>query len=79
MDLKLNTAQMNAPHSINELFVITPIFCMSTYNTLVDRIYQISYNVASMQTTLSGGKIIFLALTMSATPFVKPPNPIRPQ
>ena len=22
MDLKLNTAQMNAPHSINELFVI---------------------------------------------------------
>ena len=43
---------------------------MPTYNTLVNSIYQISSNTVSMQTTLSGGKLSFLALTVSLTVYV---------
>ena len=63
--------------------VVTPIIWMSTYDTLVDSIYHISYNTVSMQTMLGGGKIRFLVLTfllmvyatLSSIPFVKPANP----
>ena len=63
--------------------VVTLIFRIPTYDTLVDKIYQISSNVASMQATLDGGKLGFLALTvsptvyanLSATSFIKPANP----
>ena len=56
---------------------------MPTYDTQVDRIYQISANVESMQTTLGGSKLSFLALavsltvyaTLSATSFSKPAKP----
>ena len=50
---------------------------------MVDRIYQISFNAFSMQTTLGGGKIGFLTLTvspmvyatLSSKSFIKPDNP----
>ena len=47
--------------------VVTPIVGMPTYNTLVDRIYQISSNAESMQTTLGSVKLSFLALTITLT------------
>ena len=57
---------------------------MPAYDTLVDLIYQISYNTALMNMLPAGGKLGFLALaiyltmhaTLSATPFVKPPNSV---
>ena len=50
---------------------------------MADRIYQISSNASSMQTTLGGGNIGFLTLTvspmvyatLSSTSFIKPANP----
>ena len=58
--------------------VITPIARMPTYDTLVEQIYQISYNMVLIQTTLGGVKLGFLALaisptvyaTLSSTPFM---------
>ena len=46
---------------------VFPIVRIPTYNTLMDSIYQISYNAASMQTTLCGGNIGSLMLTISLT------------
>ena len=62
--------------------VVTLIVGILTYDTLVERIYQISYIAALMQTTRGGSKLGFFALTfpttvyatLSPTPFVKPAN-----
>ena len=45
--------------------VIAPIIGIPTCNTLVDRIYQISYNMALMKMTLGGGKPGLLTFTVS--------------
>ena len=63
--------------------VIAPILGMPNYYALVERIYQISYNTAFMQTELGGGKLGFIMLsvyptvytTLYTTPFIKPLNP----
>ena len=62
--------------------VVTPIFGMLKYNTLFDRIYDISSNVALIQKRLVSSKHSFLALTvsltvyatLSVTSFTKPAN-----
>ena len=62
--------------------IVTSIVVMPTYNSLVNQIYHIFYNAGSIQMTLFGGKLGFLALTislmvyttLSATTFVKIPN-----
>ena len=82
----VNFMMPTASNKVLESFlhpVVTLVAGMLTYNTLVDRIYQVLYNTASMQTTLGGGKLGFLALTvyttvyttLSATPFKKTSNP----
>ena len=63
--------------------IVTSIVVMPTYMTLVNRIYHICSNTASIQMTLCSSNICFLALTislmvyttLSATTFVKIPNP----
>ena len=44
---------------------LTPIVGMPTYDTLVERIYQISYNADLMHITLGGGKLGFISLAVS--------------
>ena len=44
--------------------IATPIAVIPTYDTMVDQIYQISYNTASMHMPLSDGKLGFLTLTV---------------
>ena len=72
---------LTAVNKIVESFlqpVVTPITRMPTYDTLVEQIYQISYNMVLIQTTLGGVKLGFLALaisptvyaTLSSTPFM---------
>ena len=50
--------------------VVTPIVRMPMYESLVNSIYQISSNAASIQTTISGGKIGYLVLTVSTTVYM---------
>ena len=79
----LNTADKPVESFLHP--IITPIVRIPTYDTLVDQIYQISYNAASVQTALSGRNLNFLALnispmlydTLCATTFVKNPTPVQ--
>ena len=47
--------------------VVTLINRIPTYDTLMDRIYQMQYNAVSTQMILGGGKLGFLALTVLPT------------
>ena len=76
---------LTAVDKIVEFFpqtVVTSIVVMLTYNSLVNQIYHVFYNKASVYMTLHVGKLGCLALTislmvyttLSATTVVKIPN-----